>query len=375
MDPRLREILGGTVAVRALTLVWSMVVLVIDQRSGVLDDPTRAFGIVAVMIAWTAAGALLLRTDPRRLTVTPIVAFDVALALAVSAADGWVYDGVHPQSFGSAWPIAAVLAVGAIHGVVAGGTAGAAIGLAAVAGAAATGQTDGRWLALNGGVLLGAIAGIVAGYVADRLRRAESEIERARAREEFARDLHDGVLQTLAVIQRRSDDTDLVSLARQQDQQLRAFIGGTSPTTSGVDRVVSKAPPPSVDLVAALHQRAAEIGRRFDRQIRVVVIDAPTSADDRHAALAAAAGEAITNAAKHAESDNITVCVDREHGNVSVTVNDDGIGFDPLTITEGIGLSSSIRSRLLEIGGEADIDSRPGRGTEVVMTLPDTPPR
>ncbi|NLA37603.1 MAG: hypothetical protein GX868_18220, partial [Actinobacteria bacterium] len=259
LDPRLREILGGAVAVRFLTHIWSAVVLVIDGRSGVLDHPARAFAVFAAMTAWTATTGILVRNRPSALVSPAAIGTDIALALLVSMADTWVYDGSHPQSFGSAWPIAAVLSVGAIAGMIPGGIVGALTGIASLVAAALAGSTDGRWLANSGTILLGAIAGIVAGYVADRLRAAEMVLARARAREEFARDLHDGVLQTLAVIQRRSDDAALVALAREQDRELRAFIGGERRLPS--------------DLVAALHRTAAEAIGRFDVAVDVVVID------------------------------------------------------------------------------------------------------
>jgi len=103
------------------------------------------------------------------------------------------------------------------------------LGVARLGATLANGVRDfdgGRVLSLiNTGVFY-VVAGAIAGYVMLLLRRAEREISAARAREEVARNLHDGVLQTLAIVQRRSTDEDLVRLAREQDRDLRRFLFG-----------------------------------------------------------------------------------------------------------------------------------------------------
>src|SRR4029077_8772912 len=85
---------------------------------------------------------------------------------------------------------------------------------------------SGQILSLFNTALLYIVAGAVAGYVMMLLKRAEREISAVRAREELERNLHDGVLQTLAIVPRRSTDADLVRLAREQDRDLRNFLFG-----------------------------------------------------------------------------------------------------------------------------------------------------
>jgi signal transduction histidine kinase len=56
---------------------------------------------------------------------------------------------------------------------------------------------------------------------------------------------------------------------------------------------------------------------------------------------------------------------DRHDGGVSCTIHDDGAGFDADTVVEGIGLRTSVRGRLQEVGGTVEIRSAIGHGTDV----------
>jgi signal transduction histidine kinase len=365
VEPRLREILGGVAAFRVLALAWSFAVTVIDARSGVLDHRIAAFAVLAALTAWTALVGLWAQSRPSLLVRPVTIAADLAMAAALVVTDWVVYPGPHPQSFGSAWPVTAVAATGAVLGWRSGLVAGSGLGLVNLAAAGVAGRVDGRLLAVVGSLVLMTMTGTVAGWVAGRLRWADSRVEEARAREEFARTLHDGVLQTLAVVQRRSDDTSLVELAREQEWELRNFIGN--------------GPRDATDLVSAVRKAAAWVERHHDVRVDLVVVEAPPTpvGPDAATVLTAIAGattEALTNAAKHADASVVTVCVDRgERGGVLVTVNDDGRGFD-VEATEatgvGTGLARSIRGRIDEVGGTVAIRSRPDRGTEVTLWVP-----
>jgi signal transduction histidine kinase len=211
------------------------------------------------------------------------------------------------------------------------------------------------------------LGGAVAGYAAHKLREAEREVGLVRAREEVARTLHDGVLQTLAVVQRRSDDDELVRLARDQEQELRHFLFGTEPARHRRRRGGT-----GVDLEAALRDVVAHVGRRDG--LRAVVVVAgdlrPVSAPIARAVRGAVA-EALTNAAKHGHAAHATVFVDPgDDEDLFCSVKDDGTGFDPTSVVEGEGLTRSVRGRLHEVGGRAEIDGRPGRGAEVRLWIP-----
>src|SRR5205814_865163 len=157
----------------------------------------------------------------------------LTIAAALVLCDGWAYGAGHAfsssQTLGSLWPLAAVLSVGLGLGVAWGAAAGALLGLARVGATLANGVRDfdaSRVLSLVNTTVFYVLAGAIAGYVMFLLRRSEREISASRAREEVARTLHDGVLQTLAIVQRRSTDHDLVRLAREQDRDLRTFLFG-----------------------------------------------------------------------------------------------------------------------------------------------------
>ena len=77
------------------------------------------------------------------------------------------------------------------------------------------------------------------------------------------------------------------------------------------------------------------------------------------------------NAGKHGGAGHVVVYVEEDtDGGVFCSVKDDGAGFDPEDVTEGTGLARSIRARVEEAGGWAEVASRPGEGAEVRLCLP-----
>jgi signal transduction histidine kinase len=262
--------------------------------------------------------------------------------------------------------IAAAVAFGPRVGVV----LALAMGAASFVGEGLVSDVDAGWgVTASSKTGLYVLAAAVAGFVADRLRHAEREVSTARAREEIARTLHDGVLQTLAVVQRRSDDTALVSMAREQDQELRAFLFGTG---SAGDGTAGDAP----TLAAALRDVAARTERHHGVATAAVIADDLPDLPPGHVdAIAGAVGEALTNAAKHAEANRIVVFAEPDDdGGVFCSVKDDGVGFDPDSPSAGQGIARSIQARMHEAGGTAEITSRPGSGTEVRLRVPAAAP-
>jgi len=183
---------------------------------------------------------------------------------------------------------------------------------------------------------------------------------RSQERAEVAAHLHDSVLQTLALIQRRADDPrEVAQLARRQERELRAWLNEESAT--GAE-----------SLVAALRDVAAEVEARHGVAVEVVGVgDCPV--DERLAAVVAAAREAMSNAARFSGAERIDVYLEVDDERVEVFVRDRGAGFDRAAVPDDRrGLRESIEGRMTRHGGTARVVTAPGEGTEVELAVPRT---
>jgi signal transduction histidine kinase len=360
-----RVALTGLIVLRWAALAWMGVVLAVSYDD--LLRPWLALTLIGGALLYTVLVTAWLRPAPELLFRRPMLAAELAIAVALIVGDGWAYGEGHAfstsQTLASVWPLAAVLSIGLGLGAAWGGIAGCLVGLARLGGTLANGVREfdgGEVLSLVNTSALYIVAGTIAGYVMFLLRRAEREISEARTRELFARNLHDGVLQTLAVVQRRSTDADLVRLAREQDRDLRRFLFGDGQLGSSAD-----------DLGTALRATAARFEDTYGVRAEVLVpFDLPKLSPDRVEVITRAVGEALNNVGKHADAHHVTVFVEPdEEGQVFCSVKDDGSGFDEAAMVPGIGISRSIVERMNEAGGRAEIRSREGQGTEVCLWL------
>jgi signal transduction histidine kinase len=193
---------------------------------------------------------------------------------------------------------------------------------------------------------------LVRGLAAEREARIRSQ-----ERSELAAHLHDSVLQTLALVQKRADDPRAVAtLARRQERELRAWLND------------GRAPGSGDTLAAALERAAAEVEDAHGVQVEVVAVgDCPL--DERTAALAGAAREALVNAAKFAGGEAISVYAEAGPDRVEVYVRDRGPGFELDQVpADRRGVRESILGRMGRHGGRAVINASAG-GTEVELVL------
>jgi signal transduction histidine kinase len=237
-------------------------------------------------------------------------------------------------------------------------------------------------VALNGVVLL-LLAGLVVGHLARLAAQVEAErqhvieVEAAiRERERLARDIHDSVLQMLALVQRRGAEeggaaAELGRLAGQQEAALRALVGGRlGGAAAARPASAASAAPGDADL------RALILPAQTDR----VTVSVPAHAVPLEWTVAvelmAALRAALDNVRRHCgEQCRAWVLLEDEPGLIRVTIRDDGPGIPAGRLAEAadagrLGVSHSIRGRLRDLGGSATVRSIPGEGTEVELRLP-----
>nr|WP_221308265.1 ATP-binding protein [Nocardiopsis mwathae] len=212
--------------------------------------------------------------------------------------------------------------------------------------------------AMIAGISLVAAPWII-GLVRERDRERRERI-RNQERAELAAHIHDSVLHTLTLIQRRSDDPrEVQRLARVQERALRSWL-------------YQRPADAETTVKPALERVAAEVEEAHGVPIEVVCVgDGPI--DDNIQAALRAAREAMVNASKYAGADSISVFGEVDPREVLIFVRDRGTGFDLDGIPEDrMGVRGSIVGRMERHGGSARIRTAPGEGTEVQLRMPRT---
>ncbi|QNQ89687.1 PspC domain-containing protein [Corynebacterium poyangense] len=178
-------------------------------------------------------------------------------------------------------------------------------------------------------------------------------------RAEMASHLHDSVLQTLALIQKRAEDSgEVTRLARGQERELRQWL--FDPPVPG-----------GRQFFQVLNNAAAEIEDRYGVSIAPVCVGHDLPLDEKTELVAAAAREAIQNAARHSGQQTVNVYAENTGDTLEVYVRDRGVGFELSEVApHRHGIRDSIYGRMQRIGGQAEIHSAPGEGTEISLVVP-----
>ncbi|UVF76280.1 MacS family sensor histidine kinase [Gordonia mangrovi] len=327
------------------------------------------FGVLTV---WTGAGgvAYFVGFGRNRYWVSADVAIACVMMLSTSyvATESWALDN---QSWPTTlWAVNSVISVALLAGPVWGIGSGLLVGGTSAFVKGAFDLNFGR----NATILIIVATGMAVGLAAVIARRAQEALARAAGiaaateeRERLSREVHDGVLQVLALIARRGreiggETTQLAELAGEQEHALRRLVSGVADDI-GVGGS-------TVDLAAQLRALAA------DR----ISVSAPGTAVEVAANVATEITSAVINAldnvARHAGSGAHAFVLLEDLGDqLVVSIRDDGVGIAPGRLAQAqrqgrMGISTSIVGRIESIGGTAALECAPEGGTEWELTIP-----
>ena len=383
----------GILAFRWAALAW-MVVIAVNAE---LARPAVAAAAIGAVAAWT----LFLSAGRRGRAGRRLLLADLALCAGLNVVAGLVVRRGQTVGAGGfallstvAYPIAAAAWWGANFGMRAGLAAGGVLGASLVAGELVNhvplgGRGVPGLLQLLAACVNFAAAGTVVGLVAELFERSAAQLRgateaamaaRERAarlaeREALAREIHDSVLQVLALVHKRGQElaaagpaapaeevARLAAMAGDQEQALRELIlrepaagpGGSSSLRAELERLARRGAwpvPLSVSATGPIWLPSGTAGE-----------------------LVAAVRQALDNVGRHAGAARASVFADQDAGAVMVTVRDDGAGFDydeaRLARDGKIGMLKSMKGRVEQLGGSMRVSTGPGAGTEVEFRVP-----
>jgi len=208
---------------------------------------------------------------------------------------------------------------------------------------------------------------------AERRRSSSAALEaQEEERARVARDLHDQVNQSLTGVLLR-----LEAARSAAPPELEEELNETSRLAhQAMDELLTVARqlrPTALDdlgLSAAIAGQIEQLGRVEVEASFEVEGDLSGIDPDVQLVIYRVAQESLGNAVRHSNAEHIKVRLSRQPGKVELSVSDDGSGFTFAEATSGLGLGG-MRERAILVGGDLQIESRPGHGTTVRLLIPD----
>ncbi|PBC81941.1 Signal transduction histidine kinase [Streptomyces sp. 2224.1] len=381
---------------RILTLVYTLCLVALSYRQ--YAHPLGAAAYMGALTVWTAL-TWQRTTSAERCTRHFLVA---DLGFAIGGILLTLVVDTHARIMGGGPTLPSIWTAGAVLGfAIKGGWRWAAVASTIVAVANLVERQELARDTIHNVVLVW-VASVGLGYVVEVARSSERTLARAlqieaatRERERLARDIHDSVLQVLAMVQRRGAEiggeaSELGRMAGEQEVALRTLVaGGLVPPPAlralvphqageraeepaAASAVAVPAPPGDGPCdVRALLAPYAGAGVTFSEPGAPVALPPAAAAE-----LAAAVSATLDNVRVHAGAKaHAWILVEDEPHAVIVTVRDDGPGIPEGRLADAeregrLGVALSIRGRLRDLGGSAEWISVPGQGTEVELTVP-----
>jgi signal transduction histidine kinase len=342
------------------------------SKNSELDRPVLAMVLFGVLTVWSVACAVAYLRGFGRNRVWVLAEVAVVVVLMASTP---VVASAQWTSANQAWPTT-LWATNAVvsSAILAGPVPGMVTGLIVMGTAAALKGTIAVDLVRTPTILIELAVGLAVGMAASTARRAHAELERATRlaaalaeRERLSRQVHDGVMQVLALVSRRGREiggeaAQLAEVAGEQERALRRLVSVADTAQDGGISVT--------DLGALLR------GYASDR----VAVSLPAAAVYLDARVAdevlAATVNVLTNVERHAgPGAKAYVLLEDLGGSVVVSIRDDGPGIPAGRLAEAenegrVGVSKSIRGRMQALGGDAVLTTSEGGGTEWELTVP-----
>jgi signal transduction histidine kinase len=198
-------------------------------------------------------------------------------------------------------------------------------------------------------------------------------------RRSISRELHDEVGQTLGAV--LVDAANLANRIPKEDTVSHRYLDSiralSDASMSAIRNIALLLRPSMLDdlgLVPALEWQAREVSRRSGIKVKVTAEDVSDSLPDTlRTCVYRVVQEALHNVSRHSKASSVVVDVrqtdvGRTKNTLTLTVQDDGAGFDPAT-TKGLGLLG-MEERVRQLGGRLEIQSQPRKGTALRVTLP-----
>lgn len=199
-------------------------------------------------------------------------------------------------------------------------------------------------------------------------------------RTRLAAELHNGPVQSLTVLALRAQRALSLLKARKTrvaTETVRSVRDGISQEIDDLRRMMTELRPPVLDergLEAAVRDHARSTARSSGLKCRVAVHLPNRPAEAVETVLYRVAQEALANAVRHADASSLEVRLRAENGSIRLAVRDDGVGFEmpspDVLVKQGRFGLLSMRERVELAGGECEIESLPGKGTTVRVSLP-----
>jgi signal transduction histidine kinase len=242
-------------------------------------------------------------------------------------------------------------------------------------------------VATGAGLVLTLLAAVLVGVAVhsrSRQQRMTLQIREARdalataqrERNKISRDLHDGTIQSLYAIQLGLGQTaeKLRSAPANADGEIQAVRRDLDGVIAEIRQfiTVESGGEKAVDFEAVLQTlvQRARAGATAQIEVRCDPVASARLSGGHAVQLANCAREALSNSLRHAQPRNVRVQLAREGGSVILSVEDDGVGFDPERVSRtGVGLTS-LAERTEEMGGVLEIRSMAGKGTWVSVKIP-----